>query len=185
MKAESWIAIYAAIVGTSAFLLNLKAWFDSGVKLHLSLIADGMTIGAGPQFDEDDLNLLTVTNRGDAPTVITNMVLFDMRSLWQRWRIKPAKSYVIPTPQLKGYPLNLPSDLEPSKRWVGAIRKREVKFNLHDGHHYTGIYASHSNIPYLVRIPKTANKLPKGTKPLKTGTKPLKTGSDDLTGNAP
>src|SRR5262249_26768134 len=30
MKAETWVAIYAAIIGTSAFLLNLKAWFDSG-----------------------------------------------------------------------------------------------------------------------------------------------------------
>src|SRR5262249_61946621 len=30
MKAETWVAIYAAIIGTSAFLLNLKASFDSG-----------------------------------------------------------------------------------------------------------------------------------------------------------
>jgi hypothetical protein len=27
------VALYAAIIGTSAFLLNLKTWFDSGVKL--------------------------------------------------------------------------------------------------------------------------------------------------------
>jgi hypothetical protein len=32
MKPETWVALYAAIIGTSAFLLNLKAWFDSGVK---------------------------------------------------------------------------------------------------------------------------------------------------------
>jgi hypothetical protein len=56
MKPETLVAIYAAIIGTSAFLLNLKAWFDSGVILKLSLIADGMTIGAGPAFDERDLS---------------------------------------------------------------------------------------------------------------------------------
>jgi hypothetical protein len=33
MKPETWVALYAAIIGTSAFLLNLKTWFDSGVKL--------------------------------------------------------------------------------------------------------------------------------------------------------
>ena len=37
-KPETWIAIYAAIVGTGALLLNFKTWFDSGVKLHLSLV---------------------------------------------------------------------------------------------------------------------------------------------------
>jgi hypothetical protein len=37
MKPETWVALYAAIIGTSAFLLNLKTWFDSGVKLKLSL----------------------------------------------------------------------------------------------------------------------------------------------------
>ena len=165
MRPESWVAIYAAIIGTSAFLLNLKSWFDSGVKLKLSIIPDGVTIGAGPEFDERDLILLTVTNRVDAATVITNMILFEITSPWQRWRIRPAKSYVITHPQLKGYAQNVPSDLEPSKRWTGAIRKREdIAIDLHDGRHYTGIYASHRDRPYLIRIPKIANRLPKGTK---------------------
>jgi hypothetical protein len=167
MKPEGLVAIYAAIIGTSAFLLNLKAWFDSGVKLKLSLMPDGMTIGAGPEFDERDLILLTVTNRGNSPTVITNMILFEITSPWRRWRVRPNKSYEITHPQLKGYPQNIPSNLEPSKRWTGAIRKREdIAFNLHDGHHYTGIYASHRDRPYLIRIPKNANKLPVGTKAL-------------------
>ena len=125
MKPEAWVAIYAAIIGTSAFLLNVKAWFDSGVKLKLNVIADGVTIGAGPEFDERDLIVLTVTNRGDASTVITNMILFEIASPWQRWRVKPTKSYVITNPQPKGYPRNVPSDLEPSKRWTGSIRKRD------------------------------------------------------------
>ncbi len=165
MKPEIWVAIYAAVVGTSAFFLNLKMWFDSGVKLNLSLIPEGVTIGAGPEFDERDLVLLTVTNRGDAATVITNMILFEMRSPWQRWRMRPTTSYVIPHPQLKGYQQNVPSDLEPSKRWTGAIRKRDdLSIDLHDGHHYTGVYASHRDRPYLIRIPKKITKLPKGTK---------------------
>jgi hypothetical protein len=56
MKPEAWVAIYAAIIGTSAFLLNLKAWFDSGVILNLNLVPDGVTIGAGPEFDSEILS---------------------------------------------------------------------------------------------------------------------------------
>jgi len=154
----------AAIVGTSAFLLNLKTWFDSGVKLNLNMMVDGMTIGAGPDFDETDLLILTVTNRGDAPTTITNMVVLEMNSWWQLWAIRPAKSYVITNPQLKGYPPNTPSDLDPSKKWTGAIRKRpDLGINVHDGYHYVGVYASHRHRQYLKRIPKAKTQLPEGT----------------------
>jgi hypothetical protein len=41
-------------------------------------MADGMTIGGDPRFEEKDLVILTVTNRGDAPTTVENMVLFEI-----------------------------------------------------------------------------------------------------------
>jgi len=177
MKAETWVAIYAAIIGTSAFLLNLKTWFDSGVKLKLRLVPDGMTIGGGDELDEKDLIILYVTNRGDAATMITNMVLLEIGSWWRlmlfnltssvswwRWKVQPERSYQIANPQLKGCPRNVPSTLEPSKRWTGAIRQRpDVIPNIHTGDFYTGIYASNRDHPYLVRIPKRQDKLPEGT----------------------
>ena len=180
MKAETWVAIYAAVIGTSAFLLNLKTWFDSGVKLNLSLIVDGMTIGGGPEVDERDLIILYVTNRGDVETMITNMILFEFESwpqrilftitgLWpwpRRWRANPKTTYVIAHPQLKGYPANVPSVLEPSKKWTGALRQRPDDDELADvqtGSFYTGVYASTRDRPYLIRIPKRQNKLPEGT----------------------
>jgi hypothetical protein len=164
VKPETWIAIYAAIVGTSAFLLNLKSWFDSGVKLHLNLAPYAMTIGGDPAFEERDLVILSVTNRGDAPTRVTNMVLFEITSWWQLWRVRPKTSYVIPNPQLKGYPLNVPSTLEPSEKWTGAIRQRvDMIPDLYTGNYYAGIYASNRDRPYLIRIPKRRNKLPAGT----------------------
>jgi hypothetical protein len=168
MKPETWIAIYAAIIGTSAFLLNLKSWWDSGPKLKLSLMSDGMTFGAGPSFDEKDLIVLTVTNRGDAATMVTNMVMFEITSRSQLWRVRPKTSYIIANPQLKGYPPNLPADLEPAKKWTGAIRKRDdMKIDPHDGNHFAGVYASHRDRPYLMRIPKAKTKLPEGTTTLK------------------
>jgi hypothetical protein len=137
VKPETWVAIYAAVIGTSAFLLNLKSWFDSGVKLKLHLAPDSMTLGGGPELDEKNLIILYVTNRGDAPTVVKSMVLFEVSSRWQlllfnvtyslrwwRWKVNPKANYMIPNPQLKGYPPNIPSALEPSKMWTGALRER-------------------------------------------------------------
>jgi hypothetical protein len=179
MKAETWVAIYAAIVGTGALLLNFKSWFDSGVKLKLNLVPKGLTIGAGPEFDERDLTILYVTNRGDADTTITNMVLFERARWWQgrplywplslKWLNTPwGKHYEIAHPQLKGYPPNVPSTLEPSKRWTGAIRydaRRDIIPDLHTGYFYTGVVASHRDRPYLKRIPK-GDGLPEGTQQL-------------------
>jgi hypothetical protein len=163
MKPETWVAIYAAVIGTSAFFLNVKAWWDSGPKLKLTVIANGVIIGSDG-LDEKDLVILNVTNRGGAPTVITNMILFEMNSCWQRWRTRPLKSYIIPNPQLKGYPNNIPFDLEPAKKWTGVIRKRsDLIADIRTGNFYTGIYASHRDRPYLIRIPKRKDKTPKGT----------------------
>jgi hypothetical protein len=163
VRPETWVAIYAAIVGTSAFLLNLKSWFDSGVKLKLDLMPDGTTIGGGPDLDERDLIILYVTNHGDASTVVTNMVLFEIAAWWQLWRVRPKTSYAITNPQLTGYPPNIPSDLEPSKRWTGAIRQRpDVIPDMRTGNYYAGIYASNRDRPYLIRIPKRRRKLPEG-----------------------
>jgi hypothetical protein len=164
MRPEVLVAIYAAIVSTAVAALQIQSYFRSGVRLKLSLMADGMTIGGDPRFEEKDLVILTVTNRGDAPTTVENMVLFEITSLWQLWRIRPAKSYVIASPQLKGYPPNVPGNLEPAKKWTGAIRRQPDRISdLHTGVFYVGIYASHRDRPYLMRIPKAKNKLPKGT----------------------
>ena len=38
--------------------------------------------------------------------------------------------------------------------------------DMHTGKFYTGVYASHRDRPYLVRIPKKKAALPEGTKEL-------------------
>jgi hypothetical protein len=38
MNSESWIAIYAAIVATSALLLNFRSWLETLPRLHLDVI---------------------------------------------------------------------------------------------------------------------------------------------------
>jgi hypothetical protein len=167
---QTWVAIYAAIVATTAVLLNFKTWLDSGPRLKITVIPDGMTIGGGEQFDERDLIIVNVINRGNASAMITNLTVHQFDTCTQRIRNRPARSFVIANPQLKGYPPNIPADIEPSKRWTGAIRKRpDIVPEIHNGHYYVGISTTHQNRPLLKRIPKKRNnpmvETPNGTVP--------------------
>ena len=67
MKPEVWISIYAAILASVALALNIKTWFDAGIRLKLVVIADGVVTGGDSQFDENNLVILTVINRGRLP----------------------------------------------------------------------------------------------------------------------
>ena len=60
MKPEIWVSIYAAIVGTGALLLNFKNWLDSGPRIKLSLIPDGVIAGGDPRFDDKDMARLNI-----------------------------------------------------------------------------------------------------------------------------
>ena len=159
MKPEAWVAIYAAIVGTGALLLNFKNWLDSGARLFVSLIPEGMVIGGGDQFDEKNLVIVNVTNRGAATTMITGLTLHDFPTRMSRWRDRPTKSYVVANPQLKGHPPNVPSDIEPNKSWTGIVRERlDLVPALRSGTVYVGVHASHRDKLYLIRIPKPKAK---------------------------
>jgi hypothetical protein len=159
MTPQSWVALYAAIVSTSALLLNLKTWLDSGIKLKVSLIPDGLIMGGDPQFDEKDLIIVNVINRGDAPTMITNLILMEMPTWWARFRKRAARYFVVANPQLKGYPHNVPSELGPAKTWTGVVRHRQdVIGDIRNGHFFVAVHASHRDKPYIRIIPKAKEK---------------------------
>lgn len=164
MKPENWIAIYAAIVGTAAFILNWRSWVEKRVRLHLSLMPDAVLIGG--DRDEKDLMVVTVVNRGGQATTLTSLTVLRFDNRWNRWRVRPVKSYFIPNPQVGGTG-SLPCELDPGKKWTGAARSRpDVISDVRDGTYYFGVYATHRNRPYLIRIPKPRSKLPPDTKVL-------------------
>lgn len=165
MKSETWIAIYAAVVATSAFVLNFRTWFEKRVRLNLSLIADAALMGGSKVDDEGGLIALTVINRGGQPTTLMHLVVLKFDNFWKRWRIRPSKSFIIPNPQVGGTGV-IPSELDAGKKWTGIARKRpDIVPDLQDGKHFMGVYASNRDRPYLIRIPKPrASVLPAGTK---------------------
>lgn len=165
MRSETWIAVYAAIVATAAFVLNFRTWFEKQVRLNLSLISDAVLIGG--ESTEKELMAVTVINRGGQTMTLTNLVVLRFDSPWKRCRMRPSQSYMIPNPQVGGTGV-LPFELDAGKKWTGIIRKRpDVIPDIQDGTYYAGVYGSHQDRPHLLRIPKPRSKLPPNTKTLR------------------
>jgi hypothetical protein len=114
MKPETFIAVYAAVVATAAFVLNFRTWFEKRVRLNLSLMRDAILIGGAGQDDEKNLMAVTVVNRGGQTTTLTHLVVLRFDSVWKRWRTRPCKSYMIPNPQVGGT-RTIPFELDPGK----------------------------------------------------------------------
>lgn len=102
-KPEVWVAISAACVATGALLLQLRNWLVSGPRLRTSVISDGLIIGGGPEFDEDDLILVNATNVGTASTMFTNLIIEERFPFYYFWRRRPIRTYVVLNPNMKGY----------------------------------------------------------------------------------
>ena len=158
---KTWVALYAAIVATTALLLNIRTWIEAGPRLKVNVIPDGMVIGGDAQFDETDIIIVNVTNRGRTPVLITNLLLWEMPTRYARWRRRPTRTFVVSNTSLKGYPPNIPSLLEPARVWIGVARRsQDIIPDLHDGNFYIGVCTSYRDKPILLRIRKPKAKSP-------------------------
>lgn len=149
----TWVAIYAACVSTGALFIQFWGWMTSGPRLRLSLISDGVVVGGNPEYDERDLVIVTATNVGTSATMIINLGIEERYPFYYFWRREAINAYVIPNPQLKGYPHNIPQLLEPARQWMGVIRSRpDVIPQLRNGDHYALVQTSYRRRPYRKRI---------------------------------
>ena len=119
-----WVSGGALFVAALAFGLEFRRWLDEGVRLTLSVMVGARVFG-GLERDENKYLTATVTNRGNAPTTITHMVLYNYPSRLARWvpqwlykRVKRfhAQTYIIPS---TGSPGQIPYVLEPGRMWMG------------------------------------------------------------------
>ena len=116
----------------------------------VTVIPDAVSLGGGPELDEKDICILNVVNRGQSATMITNLLVFEIESLWQRIRARPVRSFVM---------------LEPNKRWTGVIRRRDdLLQNIDSGNFYVGVAASHTDKITLRRIKRPHPAIPKNAR---------------------
>jgi hypothetical protein len=169
------ISAGSMVVAACAFVLELRGWFDEGVKLSMSVMPEAKIVGNG---DEDDKTYLaiTVANRGTAATTITHMVLHNNpdglsrflsrlprmlfkrpRFVW-RWFAKHGpQTFIVTTDQV-------PRVLEPGRNWHGmAIHTPEMEKMIADGRLFVGVIGSHSGKPLVRRVRRWTP--PKDAKP--------------------
>ncbi len=146
---SNWATVYAAIVATGALFLELRRWLESGAKLQISYMLDGITL---PRTDDEKYVVVYVTNRGDSATTITHFVFKVYPTWWSRLRRKPIQTFVVvrpataqPTPHL----------LAPGTQWVGMGKQDETLNGLIDkGSLWVEIYATHADRPTSVHLRK-------------------------------
>jgi hypothetical protein len=146
------VSIGSLCVSFAAFVLQIRRWFEEGVRLSMTVIAYAKFVGGGIQ-DENTYIAITVTNRGTAATTITHMVLYnypDRLSLFlskcprfvRRWfRKHHPQTFVVDTVQMP-----LPHVLEPGRNWHGmAVHTPELEQMIKATRLFVGVIGSHSS----------------------------------------
>ena len=158
MGTSEWIATLALIVSSGALFLELRRWYESGVKIHITIMADALSTS----YPDDDVKLVVrATNRGDVPTTVDLMVLYWYRSSLHRRFGQPYRTAFVA--QVRGYwgSPGVPSPLGVNETWVGVANyDDELLQDRRKGRLYAGVIASHSNRPFLVKVPPESHVLP-------------------------
>lgn len=157
-----FVAVGSLIVTACLLILEIKRWFNEGVRLSMSVMVDARLYG-GHVADENKYIAITVTNRGSAPTTITHMVFYDFINIFSilipkypKFIFRIFKKYwpntmIIPNPGTQ----ILPYVLDPGHNWHGmAIENPELENSIINRRLYVGVIGSHSNRPFLKRVRK-------------------------------
>jgi hypothetical protein len=152
MTYSDWLAVIALIISSGGFAINLRNWFMSGPQLHLSIMADAISV---PDDSKGPHLTLIVKNRGTTATMLTHMVVYSYPSWWAKWRKREVLCGLVNSPAI-------PFELDVNKQWMGSMlydaetNKYRVKGQL-----YVGVISAHSNKNYLIKVPpKSAKNVP-------------------------
>jgi hypothetical protein len=169
------ISAGSLVVAACAFVLELRRWFDEGVKLSMSVMPEATIVGGGVK-DPKTYLAITVANRGTVATTITHMVLYNYpdrlslffsklapilftrpRFLW-RWFAKHGpQTFVVKAAQI-------PHVLEPGRTWQEmAVHTPEIEKMIADRRLFVGVIGSHDGKPFLRRVRRWTP--PKDAKP--------------------
>lgn len=147
------VSVLALVATAGSLALEVRRWFDEGVKLSLSVVAKANLVG-GNSEDTNDYLVLTVISRGNAPTTITSMVLWDFPTRLARlFRSRKPKTMIVPEPTLPGMAGQLPDSLPSGHVWMGMVTHTPaLEQMIAAGRLYVGVVASHADKPVLKRV---------------------------------
>ena len=151
LNPSDWIAVLALVVASGALALEVRRWFESGPRLHLSLMADAVEF---PHGDGEPKLALTVINRGGASTTLTHMVGYVYPSRWAKYRHRPAYAGLVNSSRI-------PSEIGINHTWMGMMNYApKLSEARQKGQLYVGVIASHASGVFLVWVPPPRDDLP-------------------------
>lgn len=116
------IAIYGAALATLVAAWNFYTWWINGPKIVGSAAPNMKIFGSFP-VDDNTYVSLTVSNRGNAETTITNVGTLAYISRWNFLRNKSAKAAVV-NHSTYGYPL--PYKLGPGHEFRSLAKQEDL-----------------------------------------------------------
>jgi len=149
------LAAYGAIVATASIVWQVFTWWHRGAKLRGHATPNMLLIGGEVQ-DDNRYICLDISNIGDAPTTITNVVLMAYRNRFSRLlRQLEVKAAVVNHSRAPNIPHMLPAGGRFMSRVVQAPEIEEWS-RAHCL--YMGVWHSMNRRPYLVRVRPIAPK---------------------------
>ena len=135
------IALYGALISTLVFIWDIYKWKNSGPKIIGSIQANMIGINT-PEYENDNLVLVNISNIGDKTTTITNLSLYYFKSHLLRFLKKPKKNMWIGNPS-PSQPI--PYILKPGSQWSGIFRQTDDILNFSkDGILICSVHFSHT-----------------------------------------
>ena len=146
-----WLALYGACVSTFAICWAIYQWWTRGPRLAGHSSANVVFINSSTVQSQQKHIFVTVSNRGNEPTTITNLALLGYNTWVQYLRDRPSFTAVIPN-GLSGYPL--PGPLPVGSEWRSmCVQNAELEQHTRSKVMCFAIYHTFSQKAYRVRIP--------------------------------
>ena len=113
----AWIG---ATTGVSAIIWQIFKELRSGARLSATARPNMIS----PDNGDDRYIVVTVVNKGNAPTTLTNLLVFMYENNYKKLRKKSKINAAMKQSMLEHY--YLPYVLESGHRWVGLVDQQEI-----------------------------------------------------------
>ena len=147
MTASDVAAWWGAALATLVFAWDIFKWKTSGARLGIKA-GPNMQL-AGDRSEKKHI-FVEVVNRGDRPTTLTHLCVYQYASALGRYRRKRKASFFVPSP---GGGAVLPHELGSGQRWTGLMDQATLVSHVSGASRYLHVGVSHSGSKKEVLIP--------------------------------
>jgi hypothetical protein len=152
MNASDYAAWWGAGVATLALTWNIYRALRSGPRVKVTATPDIQVFPRTAITGDTVYISVTATNRGTAPTTLTNFVGFHEKTLldlFLRRLLRRRKGFVVFTGPL-GQPI--PYVLKPGEQWSNVVEQLDLQSHYQGGYLYIGVSHNQRKRPIYAHV---------------------------------